>query len=586
MPGSLIDADSLLAVDVGTVTTRAAFFDVVEGYYRFIASGHAPTTAAAPFKDLSEGVRQAIENLQIITGRKFLGEDQRLIIPTNESRGVDIFAATFSAGPAVKTVVVGLLEDVSLESAQRLVRTIYAHVVDTIGLNDERRPEQQIDNIMRLRPDLILVTGGTDGGATHSVRHLVETIGLACYILPAENHPALLYAGNKNLAEEIKTSLQNLTSALSISPNLRPNLETEDLQPAQYALSRLYTQVRRNQMNGVDELNAWSGNTLMPTAYAEGRIIRFLSQVYDSSKGILGVDLGASAATVAAAFGGELTLGVYPQLGLGEGLANLLRYTSLNEILKWVSLDIPAEAVRDYLYQKSIYPSTLPATPEDLAIEQALARQNLYVSLSTLAKDFPHQARRAALGLTPYFEPILAAGSVITRAPTLGQSLLILLDAIQPVGITTMILDQNNLMPALGAAASRNSILPIQILESGAFLGLATVVAPYTSARPGMPILNGRLVYQNGNESLLEIKQGALEVFPLPIGQSGRLYLYPLRHTDIGFGLGRSTNEGGIPVTGTALGVVVDARGRPLRIPSDASRRRDNIKKWLWTLGG
>ena len=70
-------------------------------------------------------------------------------------------------------------------------------------------------------------------------------------------------------------------------------------------------------MKGVDELNAWAGNTLLPTATAEGRIIRFLSQVYDSSKGILGVDLGASAATVAAAFGGELTMGVYPRLGLG-----------------------------------------------------------------------------------------------------------------------------------------------------------------------------------------------------------------------------------------------------------------------------
>ena len=73
MPASLVDADSLLAVDVGTVTTRAALFDVVEGHYRFIASGHASTTAAAPFRDVSEGVRQAIENLQTITGRKFLG---------------------------------------------------------------------------------------------------------------------------------------------------------------------------------------------------------------------------------------------------------------------------------------------------------------------------------------------------------------------------------------------------------------------------------------------------------------------------------------------------------------------------------
>jgi hypothetical protein len=585
MPGSLVESDSLLAVDVGTVSTRAALFDVVEGHFRFIASGHAPSTAAAPLKDLSEGVRQAIENLQIITGRKFLGENQRLVMPANEGRGVDTFAATFSAGPALKTVVVGLLDEFSVESAQRLARTIYACVVDTIGLNDKRKPEQQIDTLMRLRPDLILVAGGTDNGATHSVQNLIETIGLACYILPAENHPALLFAGNKNLAEEIKTSLQSLTSYLSISPNIRPDLETEDLQPAENALAKLYTQIRRGQMSGVDELNAWAGNTLMPTAYAEGRIIRFLSQVYDSSKGILGVDLGASAATVAAAFGGELTLGVYPQLGLGEGLANLLHFTSLNEILKWIPLDIPAETVRDYLYQKSIYPGTLPATPEDLAIEQALARQTLYVAFTSLAKDFPHQVRRAFPALTPYFEPILACGSVITRAPTLGQSLLILLDGIQPVGITTMILDQNNLLPALGAAASRNSILPIQILESGAFLGLATVVAPYTSAQPGTPILSGRLVYQNGNESRVDVKQGALEVFPLPVGQSGRLYLQPVHHTDIGFGPGH-TSEGGIPVTGTALGLVIDARGRPLCLPAEAARRRDIVKKWLWILGG
>ena len=160
MPGSLVDAESLLAVDVGAVTTRAALFDVVEGYYRFIASGNAPSTAAAPFKDLSEGVHRAIEDLQLITGRKLLGEDQHLILPASDGKGVDTFAATFSAGPAMKTVVVGLLNDVSLESAQRLARTAYARVVDTIGLNDKRKPEEQIDTLLRLRPDLILAEYG------------------------------------------------------------------------------------------------------------------------------------------------------------------------------------------------------------------------------------------------------------------------------------------------------------------------------------------------------------------------------------------------------------------------------------------
>ena len=279
MSGSLVDADSLLAVDVGTVTTRAALFDVVEGCYRFIASGNAPTTAAAPIKDLGEGVRLSIENLQAVTGRKFLGEDRHLIVPIKEGNGVDIFVATFSAGPAVKTVVVGLLDDVSVESTQRLARTTYARVVETIGMNDKRKPEQQIDSVLRLRPDLILVAGGTDDGAASSVRHILETVGLTCYLLPAENRPAVLFAGNKKLAEEIKTSLQNLTLALSICPNIRPHLEIEDLQPAQHALTNLYTQIRRSQMSGVDELTAWSGNTLMPTASAEGRIIRFLSKM-------------------------------------------------------------------------------------------------------------------------------------------------------------------------------------------------------------------------------------------------------------------------------------------------------------------
>ena len=585
MPASLVDADSLLAVDVGTVTTRASLFDVVEGCYRFVAAGQAPTTAAAPFKDVSEGVRLAIENLQIITGRTLLDDTHHLLMPTQEGKGVDSFAATLSAGPTLKTVVVGLLDDVSVESAQRLARTAYTRIVDTIQMNDKRKMEEQIDALVRINPDLVLIAGGTDDGATRSVQRLMETVGLACYLLPPEKRPAVLYAGNANLAAEMKSTLQPLTSVLSTSPNLRPEMAVEDLQPAQRTLAELYIQIRRTHLAGAEELNTWSGTTLMPTAYAEGRIIRFLSQVYDMSKGLLGVDIGASSVTIAAAFGGELTLGVYPQLGLGEGLSNLLRYTSLDDIHKWIPLDIPVEAVRDYLYQKSLYPASLPATPEDLAIEHALARQTLHVALNSLAKDFPNKARHAAPGLTPYFEPILAAGSVVTRAPSLGQSLLILLDAIQPLGVTTLILDQNNLLPALGAAAAKNSVLPIQVLESGAFLGLATVVSPYSTVRPGSSILRVSLVSQNGNESHLDIKQGTLEVMPLTTNQSARLFLQPLRHVDVGFGPGRFPSEG-IPVTGTALGVVIDARGRPLRLPADAVRRRELIKKWQWTLGG
>jgi hypothetical protein len=585
MPGSLIDADSLMSVDVGTISTRAALFDVVEGRYRFIAAGQAQTTAAAPYTDISEGVRQAIENLQTVTGQTFLTDDHRLIIPTTEGLGVDSFSVTLSAGPTIKTVLVGLLQDVSLESVQRLARSIYTRVVDTLEMNDPRKPEQQIDSLLRLQPELFLIAGGTDAGATHSVQRLLETIGLACQLLPVEKQPAILFAGNNSLAEAVKNQLQAQVAALSISPNLRPTIEHEDLQPAQQTLAGLYNQVRRTQMKGVDELNAWAGNTLMPTSYALGRVIRFLSQGYDPGKGILGVDLGASALTVAAAFSGDLTLGVYPQLGLGEGLANLLRYSTLEDIARWIQLDLPAEAIREYLFTKSLYPASLPATLEDLTIEQAIARQNMQLAMNKISKDFSRRLHRPAPGRLPYFDPLLAAGSVITRAPTLGQSLLLLLDGLQPAGIANLILDQNNLLPALGAAASRNTLLPVQVLESGALLPLATVVAPYVNARPGTPILQARLVYPNGKEKRVEVLQGTIEVLPLPMGQAGRLYLKPLHHADVGLGPGQTRREG-IPVTGAALGVIIDGRGRPVRLPADPNRRRELLKKWQGTVGG
>src|SRR5512141_2154920 len=106
MPASLVEGDSLLAVDIGGANTRAVLFDVVEGEYRFLAASSAPSTAEAPVKDVSEGVRNAIASLQTITGRMLLDSDRRLITPTQpDGAGVDTFVATISAGPALKTVV-------------------------------------------------------------------------------------------------------------------------------------------------------------------------------------------------------------------------------------------------------------------------------------------------------------------------------------------------------------------------------------------------------------------------------------------------------------------------------------------------
>ncbi len=583
MPTSLVQNESILAIEVGTAVTRAVLFDVVEGQYRFVASGREPSTAESPFRDIGIGVREAITNLQEVTGITFLGKDNNLIAPSQpDGTGVDSVVATISAGPVVRTVVVGLLSDVSVQSARHLAESTYARVVEAIDLSDHRKPDQQLDAVVRSRPDLVVLTGGTDGGASRSMLKILEAVGLACYLIPLEKRPMVLYAGNENLSDDVQELLGAHAGMLKISHNVRPSLEAEELGPASSELASLVVNLRQRQIKGVEELNAWTAGNIMPTSYAQGRMIRFLSRQYESVRGLLSVNIGASATSVAAGFGGEVVLRTYPQFGLGESLSGLLQYTDIDSIMRWLPLDIAPNTLREYLFQNSLYPSAIPATSDDHAIAQAVARQVMYLAVRSAQKDFPNRGH-ASKDVMPPLDLILAGGGPISDGLSLGHGLLMLLDAIQPVGILPILIDQNNLLPLLGVAAVRNNYLPVQVIDSGAFMGLGTVVSVVASANYGEQVLRVKMTYSDGTDARVDVKFGGLEILPLPSGQSARLSLQPLQRADAGLGPGRS---GSITVTGGAMGVVIDARGRPLQFPSDPVRRRELIKKWYYTVGG
>ncbi len=582
MVSSLVEAESVLAIDIGAVNTRALLFDVSDGRFRFMAAGQAPSTTGLPFKDIGVGVGQALTRLREITGRVLADKDGQVILPSqSDGSGVDALVLTTSAGPAINVVLAGVLPEVSIESAKRLAATTYARVCESLSLGDHRKMEAQMDAVIAAHPDLVLIAGGADGGASNPLTRMTEVLALACYLIPSAQRPQVLYTGNADLAEDIKGQFQGITAFRS-APNVRPAIELEDLDPAADVLAELVHRIRIQQLGGLSVYNNLANGHAMSTARAFGRMIRFLSQVYDPAKGVLGVDLGGSTTTLAAALGGRLSLHVRQPLGVGQGLAGLLAGSSLEEIIRWLPSDLPAEAVRDFIHHKQLFPNSLPVTADDLAIEQALARQAIRLALSDLG-PFPDGSPIALQGsLSVPFEPIIASGAVITQAPTPGQSLMMLVDALQPIGITTLVLDQNNLLPALGASARISSLLPVQVLESGAFLPLATLIAPVSQARRGSPILNARLVDDAGKEEKVEVVQGAFHAFPVPRGQVAQLYLDPIGDTVIGM----QRPGRGIKVTGGLLGVVIDARGRPVALPVDASQRRDLLKKWLWTVGG
>jgi hypothetical protein len=124
----------------------------------------------------------------------------------------------------------------------------------------------------------------------------------------------------------------------------------------------------------------------------------------------------------------------------------------------------------------------------------------------------------------------------------------------------------------------------VQVLESGSFVSLATVVSPVGQGRFGRPVLRLRLERDEGGEAVEgEVRFGQLVTIPLGPGQHGKLTLRPERGFDVGFGGGGKA--GVLRVSGGAVGLVVDARGRPLRLPVDPARRVEMIQKWMWDLG-
>jgi hypothetical protein len=195
--------------------------------------------------------------------------------------------------------------------------------------------------------------------------------------------------------------------------------------------------------------------------------------------------------------------------------------------------------------------------------------------MAQMVSQWPHLKRS--------FEPLIVTGAVLTQASRPATNLLMLLDGLQPVGITTIILDQNGLVSSLGAAARINSILPIQVLESGAFINLGTIVAPLSRARYGTKILRVHVEYEDGGNTRMEIKQGMLVSIPLQPGHNARLHLEVFNGAEIG--LSGKQRTAVFKIVGSECGIVIDGRGRPLNLPQDKAKRKELLLNWVGSLG-
>jgi hypothetical protein len=575
--------DSILTADIGNVNTRVALFDLVNGKFRFIAGGEARTTVEPPYNSLSEGLRRALEDLQRVSGRAFMDENDRLIMPVrDDGNGVDAFAATASAGDPLKVALVGLTPNVSLTSARRAALSTYIQVVDVIGLNDRRREEQQIDALLAAKPELVIIAGGTEGGSQAAVLKLAETVALAANLMPEGTRPEILFIGNSSARDGVREKYDGLCEVL-VADNARPELNSEQLAPARRQLSWLFEHARLATLGGYTELAQWGGGTVAPTATAFGNVIRFLGEISDGRKGVLGVDVGSTATTAAAAFGKDLSLTVRSDLGVGHNAARVLSHTTVGQLMQWLPEEYSDEEVRDYLFNKTLAPAIVPYELRELYIEHALARQCLSAALTTAQAAWPRNVNGNGANSAPAsFDPLIGAGAVLARAPHPGQAALMLLDGVQPIGVTRLMLDTNAVMAALGATAALNPVAVSQVLQAGDLMTLGVAVCLSGAARFGQEVARVKLEPANDDPVERKVMFGSLEVLPLPLGEEAKLTVRPSRGLDAGFGPNTAKT---IPVIGGAVGVIIDARGRPIAFPKAPDRRREMVKQWFETLG-
>jgi hypothetical protein len=578
--------DSILAIDIGSVSTQAVLVAHVEGAFRFVARAQSPTTLEEPWSDVAVGVRHTIEQLARIAARPMLNNAGDVITPEQSNgSGVDVCVITCSAAQPLRLVLAGLVNDLDVDSMRRAVAGTYTWVEDAMALLGIERlsDEARARRIMALQPDAVCIAGGTDGGAEDSVLDLVEAITLGAALLDPELRPKIVFAGNANLRPAVRELIGTQAELLMAESNVRPNLETENLGPLETELEVLHANTKIARVPGLATCAAWSNFPVLSTARSFGHVVQYISVSGDAKRGALGVDVGASTTTLAAAFNGQLQLAVRSDIGTAFGGARLLSEVGVDSIARWLPFELSEGELEAFVINKEIHPVSIPSDTRDLLIEQALAREAIRSALHVSRPSWPVLDGRSAAEMLPPLEPIIGSGAVLTRAPRPGQAALMLLDALEPIGLTTLLLDVYGLMPAMGIAAIAQPLCAVQAIENDGLFPLGTVVVPVGRARAGEVILGVKISYENGGDLEIEVAAGTLEVLPLTKGQKATLRLQPRRNIDIGRGPGRGGRP--IEVNGGAVGLIIDARGRPLSLPSDAERRRARVQQWLWDVG-
>ncbi len=584
----------ILATDCGSTTTKAILIEKQDGEYRLVARGEAPTTVEAPHEDVTRGVLNAVAEVEELAGRRLL-DGESIIRPAEGDTGTDLYLSTSSAGGGLQIMVVGLVRRMTAESAQRAALGAGAIVMDVLALDDGRLPHERIERMRQLRPDMILISGGVDGGEERRVVEMAELVAAAnpTARLGASYRLPIIYAGNVDARTAIEETLREV-AALTVTDNLRPTLERENLQPTRLVVQDLFLHHVMAQAPGYAKLVPWTDADIMPTPAAVGNLLRMVAE----KEGItaVGVDIGGATTDIFSVFEGQFNRTVSANLGMSYSVANVLAEAGIENALRWVPYEVNGGDVTNQVRNKMIRPTTIPQELSALQVEHGIAREALRLAFEQhkalaaglkgvqterdIADAFSQELSGAPLVNMMELDLIVGSGGVLSHAPRRSQAAMMLIDAFLPEGLTRLAVDSIFMMPQLGVLAAVHEQAATEVFWRDCLIPLGHCLAPVGRYREGRRCLHMALQMPDG-EREFDVSWGDFMLVELGEGETATLTADAALGVDVGTGKGRAMTA---EVSGGQVGLIIDARGRPLHLPDDERERTDTVRKWQMAL--
>lgn len=395
---------NLLVYDVGSTYTKAAAFRLEEpANLTFLGRGQSPTT----LEDVLLGVENA---RQAIAGQG--------VSFSNDLRHY----ATCSAAGGLRMVALGYMPRVTAKAAKEVSMTAGARVMEVISYDEPVEYREEV--LQEIRPDIILLAGGTDGGDRESVLENAEII------IRVKSKAMVVVACNKDAQAEVAARFDEAGIPYVRVPNIMPTIHELNIKPAREAIHTQFIK-QITKAKGLDRLQAiLADKTVMPTPGAVLLASELLAKGTYEQEGIGGlilVDIGGATTDIHSALPELENLKleerglvinnekqfsyrtVEGNLGLRVSATGIPEAVGPLAIIRDMGAQEPPvtpEEVLDYAHKMEKEPATIPASPREWAMDKALAIAAIAVAL-----------RRHAGHLSKEADPVLGmvAGTPVGR---------------------------------------------------------------------------------------------------------------------------------------------------------------------------